>query len=56
MKNLLNSMRKRGGKPIITLYVAVLQEVKNLRNLARKTVEENLMLSRDKDETAGSTA
>ena len=43
MKNLLNSMRKRGGKPIIALYVAVLQGVKNLRNLARKTVEENLM-------------
>ena len=52
MKNLLNSMRKRGGKPII----AVLQGVKNLRNLARKMVEENLMLIGDRDELSGSTA
>ena len=35
------------------LYVA---RVKNLRNLARKTVEENLILIGDRDELSGSTA
>ena len=35
------------------LYVA---EVKNFRNLARKTVEENLILIEDRDETFGSKA
>ena len=35
------------------LYVA-LQEVKNLQNLAKKTMEENLMLIGDRDKFFGS--
>ena len=56
MKNLLNSMRKQGGKPIITLYAAILQEVKNLQNLAGKMVEKNLILIGDRDKTSESKA
>ncbi len=40
MKNFLNLMRKRGEKPIICCFAGVeivCREVKNLRNLARKT-------------------
>ncbi len=38
-----NSMRKRGGKPICGVENC-LHGVKNLRNLAKKTMEENRML------------
>ncbi len=39
MKNLLNSLRKQGGKPIIYYFAGVeivCKGVKNLQNLARK--------------------
>ena len=52
MKNLLNSMRKTRRKTN-HLYVV---EVKNLQNLARKMVEENLILIGDRDKTFGSKA
>ena len=56
LKNLLNSMRNEEENRSSALYFAALQGVKNLRNLARKTVEENLMLIGDRDELSGSTA
>ena len=37
------------------LYIT-LQEVKNLQNLARKIIEENLMLIKDKNKTSRSKA
>ena len=56
MKNLLNSMRNEEENRSSALYFAALQGVKNLRNLARKMVEENLMLIGDRDKTSGSKA
>ena len=56
MKNLLNSMRNEEENRSFALYFAVLQRVKNLRNLARKMVEENLVLIGDRDKLFGSTA
>ena len=40
------------GKPIICMLLGW----KNLRNLARKTVEENLILIGDRNKTSGSKA
>ena len=38
------------------MFVVVLKEVKNLQNLAKKMVEENLMLIENRDETFRSKA
>ena len=56
IKNLLNLMKKQGGKSIIALYFTVLQGVKNVPNLATKMVKENLMLIGDRDEPSKSIA
>ena len=41
MKNFLNLIRKRGGKPIILL---LRKKVKNFQNLIKKMVKENQVL------------